>query len=131
LRHLFVAAVESERDLTAMAGNQRSRSVRNHVLSNASSAWRSALNQRPDFLAEVHKLDERNMDVRFRPARPEAFGRASDPPARLPPASFRELEMAMSLRMLFEGQHQIRDGRADSREWTFIRRWKKRRQTER
>ena len=66
LRHLFVAAADTvTRDLTAMVGDNGDPEVYEvtfaieHV-----GAWMSALNQARLILAEVHKIDEEDMERR-------------------------------------------------------------------
>jgi len=64
LRHLFVAAGEIvTRDLTAMAGNQEDPEAYEITFPvEHLSAWMSALNQTRLILAEVHKIDEQDME---------------------------------------------------------------------
>ena len=64
LRHLFVAAGEIvTRDLTAMAGDQGDPEAYEITFPvEHLSAWMSALNQTRLILAEVHKIDEQDME---------------------------------------------------------------------
>jgi uncharacterized protein DUF2017 len=74
LRHLFVSASETvTRDLTAMAGDNGDPEVYEvtfpveHV-----NAWMSAINQTRLILAEIHKIDEEDMEHRdFDPQNPK------------------------------------------------------------
>jgi len=74
LRHLFVAAGEIvTRDLTAMTGNQEDPEAYEITFSvEHLSAWMSALNQTRLILAEVHKIDETDMERQdFNPQDPK------------------------------------------------------------
>ena len=74
LRHLFVSAAEIvTRDLTAMTGNKGDPEVYEVTFPvEHLSAWMSALNQTRLILAEVHKVDEEDMERRdFDPQDPK------------------------------------------------------------
>ncbi len=66
LRHLFVSAAETvTRDLTAMTGNQEDPEAYEVTFPvEHLSAWMSALNQTRLILAEIHKIDEQDMERR-------------------------------------------------------------------
>ena len=74
LRHLFVAAAEIvTRDLTALAGNKGDPEAYEITFPvEHLSAWMSALNQTRLILAEVHRIDEEDMDRQdFDPQNPK------------------------------------------------------------
>jgi hypothetical protein len=74
LRHLFVSATETvTRDLTAMAGDNGDPEVYEVTFPvEHLSAWMSAINQTRLILAEVHKIDEEDMEHRdFDPQNPK------------------------------------------------------------
>ncbi len=74
LRHLFVAAAETvTRDLTALTGNQGAPGAYEVTFPvEHLSAWMSALNQTRLILAEVHKIDEEDMQRQdFDPQNPK------------------------------------------------------------
>jgi hypothetical protein len=66
LRHLFVSAAETvTRDLTAMSGNNGDPELYEVTFPiEHLNAWMSALNQTRLILAEVHKVDEADMEQR-------------------------------------------------------------------
>jgi hypothetical protein len=73
LRHLFVTATETvTRDLTALASNKSDPETYEVTFPvEHLSAWMSALNQTRLILAEVHKIDEEDMEHRdFDPQNP-------------------------------------------------------------
>jgi hypothetical protein len=74
LRHLFVSATETVmRDLTMLAGSKGDPEVYEVTFPvEHLSAWMSALNQTRLILAEVHKIDETDMERRdFDPQNPK------------------------------------------------------------
>ncbi|HXI83824.1 MAG TPA: DUF2017 family protein [Verrucomicrobiae bacterium] len=74
LRHLFVSAAETvTRDLTTLTGNQGDPEVYEVTFPvEHLNAWMSALNQTRLILAEVHKIDEEDMERQdFDPQEPK------------------------------------------------------------
>jgi hypothetical protein len=74
LRHLFVSAAETvTRDLTVLTGSKGDPEVYEVTFPvEHLSAWMSALNQARLILAEVHKIDEEDMERRdFDPQNPK------------------------------------------------------------